>query len=70
MTTDQQKAIPPGTEWCTRREAAELLRVSVATVDRYARAGHLTRYDNPAGRTRFRRDQVLGLIQPREEKAG
>lgn len=57
--------MPSGAEWCTRAEAAELLRVSVATIDRYARAGHLTRYDNPGGRTRFARSEVLGVVRQR-----
>jgi excisionase family DNA binding protein len=62
----------PGSEYLTRQEAADLLRVRVLTIDRLARSGKLTRYrvatGETRGRTLFRADEVRGLIQ-REEQA-
>jgi excisionase family DNA binding protein len=55
-------------EYLTRQEAADLLRVDVQTIDRLARSGRLTRYRIATGdqrsRTRYRADEVRGLIRP------
>lgn len=54
------------TEYLTRTEAAALLRVSVSTIDRRARAGDLPRHRIAGGRTvRFRRDDVAALLTER-----
>lgn len=63
---------PPQPEYLTRQEAANLLRVDVQTIDRYANTGVLTRHlvRAPAGklrRTLFRADEVRGLIQREEQ---
>lgn len=51
------------TEYLTRAEAALLLRVSLATLDRYRARGVLTTRRLPGGRTvRFRRADVLALL--------
>lgn len=65
MTPNARSATQSDPEWCTRHEAAELLRVSVATIDRWVRNGSLTRYAAPSGRSRFARADLLGL-QKRE----
>lgn len=68
MTDTSSAAADP--EFLTRQEAAELLRMDVQTIDRLARKGSLTRYRIQTGeqraRTRYRADQVRGLIQPEE----
>lgn len=61
-----------GPEYLTRQEAADLLRVDVQTIDRLARSGRLTRYHIATGgqraRTRFRTDEVRGLIKREGEQ--
>lgn len=55
----------PG-RWLTRAETAERLRVSLATVDRYARSGHLPIYRLPGegdGPRRFWSTDVDALLQ-------
>lgn len=62
-------ATPSAPEYLTRQEAAELLRVTVQTIDNYAKAGMLTRLKvrspggTPMRRTLFRADEVRGLIE-------
>lgn len=69
-------ATPSPPEYLTRQEAAELLRVTVQTIDNYAKAGMLTRLHarSPKGsrlrRTLFRADEVRGLIESSAEKGG
>lgn len=68
-------AIPPDatdasrtvTQWVTRTEAAALLRVSVHTFDRYRRDGRIKRYTTPGAHPRFKRAEVLALIQRQAE---
>lgn len=50
-------------EYLTRQEAADLLRVDVQTIDRYANAGRLTRLRVGPRRTLFRSAQVRALIE-------
>lgn len=71
MTTRATPDVPPIPEddWITRPEAAVILRVSVATIDRYARSGALTRFRTPGGGTRFGRTEVEGLIRPERASA-
>lgn len=69
MSTQPRKATQIDAVWCTKQEAAELLRVHPATIDRYCVRGLLTRHSTPGGRTRLRRDQVLSLIQRREDES-
>ena len=62
-------AANPDREYLTRQEAAELLRVTVQTIDGYAKAGVLTRLrvrspkGEPMRRTLFRAEEVRGLIE-------
>jgi excisionase family DNA binding protein len=54
------------TEYLTRAEAAVLLRVSVSTIDRRAKAGTLPVKRLDGGRAvRFRRVDVLALLTER-----
>jgi excisionase family DNA binding protein len=50
----------------TRREVADLLRVSVETVDRWRRRGRLPGVQVVAGRgaVRFRAEDVEALLEP------
>lgn len=60
-------------ELLTSRQVAEMFQVSVATVSRWARDGHVPSIRTPAGRRRFRREDVeaaLALIPARDDKAG
>ncbi len=53
----------PVTEYLTRAEAAALLRVSVATLDRHARAARLAKHKLRGGRAvRYLRTDVLALL--------
>ncbi len=58
------------TTYMTKSEAADFLRVSESTIDRYVRAGQLGRF-KVAGlqSTRFRRDEVEAMIVPDNEEA-
>lgn len=59
------KAAPKPTKWLTRNEAADRLRVSPHTVDRYAREGRLQKYKvGDLQSVRFDMDQVDKLVQP------
>lgn len=56
------------TKWLTREEAADRLRVSKHTVDRYAREGRLTKFKvGDLQSVRFDMAQVDGLVQPSAE---
>jgi len=56
-------------EWMTFGEAAELLRVSYRTVQRWVRTGRLRGYKITAGRNvRVKRADVLALLQETEPK--
>jgi len=71
MTTRATPDDPPSLdseEWVTRPEAAAMLRVSLATIDRYGRTGAMNRFRTPGGGTRFLRSEVERLIR-REQKA-
>lgn len=51
--------------WLTKEEAADRLRVSPHTVDRYVRRGELTKHKLAGTQTvRFRADQVDALAVP------
>lgn len=53
------------TKWLTREEAADRLRVSKHTVDRYAREGRLTKFKvGDLQSVRFDMNQVDKLVQP------
>jgi excisionase family DNA binding protein len=53
----------PLPEWLTRREAAALLRISLATLHRMIRAGVLQPY-KLLGSIRFRRSDLLAAYRP------
>jgi excisionase family DNA binding protein len=66
MTPHPHKANEPAhSDWITRTEAASLIRVSLATIDRYAREGKIRRFRTPGGTPRYSRAEVIGLIQDR-----
>ena len=46
----------------TRSQAARYLGVSIATIRRWADAGHITCYRTPGGQRRFSRDQLDDFI--------
>jgi excisionase family DNA binding protein len=46
----------------TSSQAARYLGVSLATIRRWADAGHLSCYRTPGGQRRFSRDQLDGFI--------
>lgn len=48
----------------TTTEVAERLRVSVATVNKYARKGALVAITLPGGQRRYRPEDVERLLQP------
>jgi excisionase family DNA binding protein len=50
----------------TTQEVAERLRVSVATVNRYARLGDLPAIVLPGGQRRYRPEDVAALLSPAE----
>lgn len=52
-------------EFITRELAAEIAQVSETTIDRWARAGRLTKYKVP-GRvsTRYRRADLMAILAP------
>ncbi|OAV44722.1 helix-turn-helix domain-containing protein [Lewinella sp. 4G2] len=50
-------------ELLTRKEAAALLRVGVATLDGYVRDGMLTKYKVGRSQTRLKRDEVRELAR-------
>lgn len=53
-------------ELLTSAEVAEILRVSGATVRRWARAGKLPGVVVVAGNVRFRRDAIEALLAPEQ----
>lgn len=57
-----------GSPWKTRQEAAEYARVTVGSIDRWARNGDLTRYYPRGTRSvRFHRDELDSLMIPAHE---
>jgi excisionase family DNA binding protein len=51
-------------EWITRKETAELMGVTVATVDYRVRTGKITEYRDGLNRLRFNRAEVERLLTP------
>jgi excisionase family DNA binding protein len=47
----------------TSSQAARYLGVSLATIRRWADAGHLTCYRTPGGQRRFSREQLDGFVE-------
>jgi excisionase family DNA binding protein len=60
------QSVTPEDDWVTRSEAAALLRVAPRTFDRWRLEGRITRYVTPGRHPRYRRGDVLALL---EEKA-
>ena len=54
-------------EYLTKKEAAELLKCSIATIDNYRRSGKINRYNHLGHIVRFKRSELLAAI---EGKAG
>jgi len=57
----------PGEKLLTKGEVAQLCRVEIRTVDRWAAAGKITCYRTPGGRLLFRRRDVLRANERRRE---
>lgn len=55
------------TDYMTKQEAADYLRVSCATIDRYVRNDQLVAYKTPGGERRFRSEDVRTLLTPLKE---
>jgi predicted site-specific integrase-resolvase len=60
----KEQNAPPG-PWLSRQDAADRLRVSAATIDRYARLGKLARYFSPGGQARYLTEDVDKLVTKR-----
>lgn len=58
----------PQTEYLTKKEAAELLKCSVATIDNYRRSGKLKRYNHLGHIVRFKRSELLAAIEGKGNK--
>jgi hypothetical protein len=57
--------------WMTRAEAADHLRVTPKTIDRYVERGQLVRFTIAGSRsTRFRKDMLDRLMAPEQEGDG
>jgi excisionase family DNA binding protein len=54
------------TTWMTRAEAAAHLRITPGTLDRWVKAGKVTRYRGPGGSIRFRREELDALLTPED----
>ena len=67
--TAPAQSVHAGDEWVTRSEAAALLRVAPRTFDRWRQDGLITRYVTPGSHPRYRRADVLALLEP-TERAG
>lgn len=57
-------------EWVSRKEAAELLGVTVRTIDRYSAAGYITRHQDARGRIAFNKAEVLAMNKFEPETTG
>ena len=64
--TERAQSVP---EWLTRSEAAEILRISPHTFDRYRREGKIPRYRTPGSHPRYKRSDVEALLEIRGEQA-
>jgi DNA-binding transcriptional MerR regulator len=53
-------------QWCTSREAATKVHVSVGTIRDYARRGILPSYKLPSGERRYRLEDVMNLLTPEQ----
>lgn len=58
------KMLQPG-DVLTAKEAAQLLRVNIKTLERWEKAGKLIPTRLPGGRKRFHRDTIEALITDR-----
>jgi excisionase family DNA binding protein len=54
----------------TSSQAARYLGVSLATIRRWADAGHLACYRTPGGQRRFSRDQLDAFVESLQRSAG
>jgi excisionase family DNA binding protein len=66
IAIQRAQSVTPDDEWITRSEAAAILRVAPRTFDRWRQEGRITRYITPGRHPRYRRSDVLALL---EEKA-
>lgn len=60
---------PSAQEWITRSEAAQILRISPHTFDKYRRQGKIERYRTPGSHPRYRRADVVALLTPQDDEA-
>jgi excisionase family DNA binding protein len=68
-TTDTRTAPAIEGQLLTKKEAANLLKVSTSTIDGYARAGVLERVKIGTGHggVRFRQADVLAIVSPQKK---
>ena len=59
----ETKQPEPQPEYITKKEAAKLLKCSIATIDNYRRNGKLKRYNHLGHIVRFKRSEVLAAIE-------
>jgi predicted site-specific integrase-resolvase len=52
------------TEWITRKKTAEILNLSVTSVDYRVKTGKITEYRDGLGRLRFNRAEIEKLLTP------
>ena len=62
-TEKEAKQPEPQPEYITKKEAAKLLKCSIATIDNYRRNGKLKRYNHLGHIVRFKRSEVLAAIE-------
>ena len=62
-TEKETKQPEPQPEYITKKEAAKLLKCSIATIDNYRRNGKLKRYNHLGHLVRFKRSEVLAAIE-------
>jgi len=60
-TEKETKQPEPQPEYITKKEAAKLLKCSIATIDNYRRNGKLKRYNHLGQIVWFKRSEVLGV---------
>lgn len=53
----------PLPEYLTKKEAAELLKCSIATIDNYRRSGKLKRYNHLGHIVRFKRSELMEAME-------
>ena len=56
-------------QFVTKAEAAEALQVSIRTIDRWVKNGHLTKQKSPSRLVRFSSSDVSALLTPQSSSS-